>query len=196
MGREKKPSLDIPKRKHYAAVGRFVASCSSMAIFLNLNMRISLGIEEEIARMMIGIGDLTVKDLITMIKRIQVLKKLSPDAVEIQNRVLSWCSYFNDVRNVVAHKAMYARGNNIYFHNTHTAKDVSKAWTYECTIAQLENASNHIGPLFTCLMMMTHPTWHSRVTSAPDQFQEFPDDLPHAPLLEKQGLPARPADTR
>lgn len=189
--------IPYPQPNHYAALGCFIAHCSHMEIFLTLNMRLSLRIEEEVSRMMIGVGDLRVKDLIRMIKRVQVLNKLEPEAKVVQDRILSWCTYFNDIRNFVAHKPMYVEnenGDELVFHDTHTVKLKDNVYKYRCTIGQLDRASEFISDLLVCLLSMTRRGWYTKLIAGESTFPGFSQAMPDAPLLEKLGLPTRPAD--
>jgi hypothetical protein len=128
-----------------------------------------------------------------MLKGVAEIKKIDPKMGDILKLLLAWCSYMNDVRNVVVHKPFYIDKSELFFHNTHTAKMTKKKWVYKCSIAQLNNLSELGDRMCAASFLLPDP---SRFPNVKIQSFGIPHDMPDAALLQKLALPDRPADTR
>src|SRR6202521_2025550 len=132
-----------PSTRHFAAIGSFIHGCSSIEGDLADLLRDATGIKEsEIARAIIGVGDLRVKDYITIIKRVAKIRNFKTKELDYLDRLLQWVTYFNDVRQVIAHKPCHAYDRDwMRFFNHYTAKSLKTQWSYHCSIQQLKKAS-------------------------------------------------------
>ncbi len=147
--------------------------------------------DDQIARAIIGVGDLRVNDYGTIIKRVAAIRDLDTSNLQW---LLHWVSYFNDVRKVIAHKpcGVYDR-DMMRFHNFSTAKAPNDLWTYHCSVGELKKARVFIKEVDIGLTAVQQQfRGHDFDFSIIDVPQVSPDEA----LLQKLGLPARPADTR
>lgn len=181
-------TFEDPSTRHYTAIGRYVARCSVLeVILLEVLHRISGIPNEDLVRAVIGgVGDLRVTDSIQIVKR-------SADAAQLQSPELTlllvWCSYFNDIRQVIAHKPFFINREGMWFHNYRSAKARKSAWQYKCTVRELKNACTVMETVSSALELAPrHIGLRSHMKYVPGE--------PHAALLEKLELPARPADKR
>lgn len=185
----------LPKTRHYAALGRFIVECSLMEMCLNLLLRRVIGIDERLTRIIVGgTGDVRVADLIRLTKQVSAMKATDDEVSELQNRLLDWATYVNDLRSVVAHKPFWReKGDVMVFHNTHHAKTEERKWKYRCSVKQLNNLSKLMDNMNIVFFILPKP--HMFKGGAP-AIALLPDQPLSAALLQKLALPDRPADTR
>lgn len=179
-----------PSPEHYEAIGRFIYGCSDVESRLAEVMRKATGIEnEDIARAVIGIGDLRIKDYGEIIKRAFRIRGI--DNPELKT-LLMWVTYFNDVRNVIAHKPMVVlEGGVMWFSNYHTVKFKKNAWIYKCTAAQLRKAAELLDRLAMALVIVD---MSPQALSTVEGTRFALPGEPNESLLRIQGLPDRPTD--
>lgn len=185
----------MPQARHFAAIGRFVVECSMIEVVLHLLVRRIVGIEDKIARVIIGgPGDMRVPDLIRLCKQVAPIMGLPKEVVTLQDRMLNWVAYANDVRSVIAHKPFWRDTHDVLvFHNAHHAKSEERAWSYRCSLKQLNNLTALVKG--TNLVFITLPS-PSQWKAADRLISDLPQRSPDAALLQKLGLPDRPADIR
>src|SRR3954470_23126445 len=153
---KKLPPLRDPNSRHFRALGQFIYRCSEIEASLAEMLRQLSGIEnEQIARAVMGVGDLRVSDYITIAKRLVAITQVKTEKL---SHLLLWVTYFNDVRNVVAHKPFYVRGDLMAFSNTWTAKTRESRWMYECTQQALRNAAAIADEVALSLMFIPEET--------------------------------------
>ena len=186
-GDDEEPS--DPTSEHFALVGRFIYGCTDIESRLAEVMRQVVGIDdEEIARAVIGIGDLKVSDYIEVIKRACTIRGI--DNQELKTLLL-WASYFNAVRGVIAHKPFLILSGRMAFSNYHTAKSIKKVWVYHCSTEQMNSACEFMEKVVMGLVILDLSK-EAKNTVTPPRYAVR--DEPNAASLEKLGLPARPED--
>jgi hypothetical protein len=174
--------LTIPQSREYESLGRFVASCSSVEISLHAIARQLMGIDEDLARLLVG--EPRVGDLMKFIKDVSALKGIDSTKRKALFNALDWASYTNRVRSVVAHKPMHMQNKKMIFHNSVTARFRKKSWFYECLSTELDECST--------IAFNTA----SVISDVMDQLRLFPIELPiyekQKASLQKLGLPTDP----
>ena len=134
-----------PDDGEYAAIGRLITACSILELNLNMAVRLWLGIDEAIARCLIGEA------------RASNLTKLLQDSFEFQNLhpvtngtrtaikgITAEVTYIYSVRDRIAHMPCYSDGTSLIFSNALTSKKPEKSITYQCTPQQLIDLSHYV----------------------------------------------------
>lgn len=129
-----------PTTEDYAALGVFVASCSLLEICLHAGLKWLIGIDDHLARMLIG--EPRVGDLAALLKKVAEHRKFDKDRTDFLLSLTAEVTFSNKIRSIVAHKPFFAENGEMVFHNSVTAKSVSAIYKYRCTAEQLRNLAD------------------------------------------------------
>lgn len=129
---------------HYAAMGRFIEGISKVEIALHLKFRELLGLPDNVARALIkepGVARI-LDDMKLVIDQMDI--KLSMTFKTNFARLSVEIKEYNSIRAIVAHKPFMRTDTHFRFSDAFTAKDLSKAINYKCSIAQLNAAADEL----------------------------------------------------
>jgi hypothetical protein len=129
----------------FAALGRFIASCSVLEGALHSILRHILALDENLARLLLG-----EPSIVDLSKKLRLTLELTRPEYNAQYDLLHQeITYINEVRSWVAHKMFGRHKEFLVFSNIMSAKSKSAIKGYCCTPTQIDNLSDYT----------THVTW-------------------------------------
>lgn len=187
-----------PTREQYAAIGEFISNCSLLEVTMHVLLRHWLGIDEHIARGLVG--EPRTKDLIDLLRfayASQSSFKASDETADLLATIYAKAMYINDVRAVVAHKPCLTDGTSLMFHNAMTYKRKTSEFKYECTAVQLTNLAEFTLGLASSvglLPILPQRRFVQRCTELLSSSEKL--DLPSPPLRMTQRTERTPTRQR
>jgi len=134
--------LSEEKSKHYAAIGRLMMVVSNeVDAKLNGLLQTMLGGDEISSRAVVG--EMRIPDVMAAIRRIATARALGKDTIDKMEAVFSEITSLRQARDVIAHKAIWAKGNKMAFHNALIAKTESAIEIIYFTINELNEFSRY-----------------------------------------------------
>jgi hypothetical protein len=140
----------------YAALGTFIAMCSTLEAALHICLKVLLHVEDSVERLLVG--EPRLGDLVTLVKSAAQIQGMSDDLYELVKELGTMTTDNNKIRQVVAHKPLMFFEGEMLFHNSLTAKTEVARYFYKCSAERLFNQAMLTGELATSWMFIANMT--------------------------------------